>query len=330
MKKLLLVLLVVALASILYVGCLPVTPSEGEGEGEGEAEVTVVIDGAVVVDGKTYVSCGSHTITTTFPAPVVGGVSAYITCCTGDYSKVSKIVDEFECGGEVVLFPDAEKKVWTGSGDFGCFVRNSKNVYQCTPCCASYVEVTSGECLAEVCIQFPVIVDCGLPFAKVEVTSEACECEGCEITFESTETDPDCAEAEECCDDECSGLASWSLAIYDTDPFDECCEIPCEEPIGTCSGTACPILCVTDCLDEDEDYYVILTLADNVGNTVEYYAIVSLDTACGVTVTDYCANVSIGADDCVCTDWSAGAVIDTDEYIGYCEPDDNCCFIPNG
>ena len=87
MKKLLLVLLVVALAALLFVGCLPTTPAEGEGEGEGEGEceTTVEVDGAVVVDGKTYVSCGNHDITVTFCAPVVGGVSAYITECSGDY-----------------------------------------------------------------------------------------------------------------------------------------------------------------------------------------------------------------------------------------------------
>ena len=39
MKKLFLVLLVVTLAAFLFVGCLPVTPSEGEGEGEGEGDV---------------------------------------------------------------------------------------------------------------------------------------------------------------------------------------------------------------------------------------------------------------------------------------------------
>jgi len=91
MKKLLLVLLlvllVVTLASFLFVGCIPVTPSEGEGEGEGEGEceVAVVIEGAVVVDGKTYVSGGPHDITVTFCAPVVGGVYAYITECGGYY-----------------------------------------------------------------------------------------------------------------------------------------------------------------------------------------------------------------------------------------------------
>ena len=36
MKKLLLVLLVIALAVSLLIGCNPVTPDEGEGEGEGK------------------------------------------------------------------------------------------------------------------------------------------------------------------------------------------------------------------------------------------------------------------------------------------------------
>ena len=36
MKKLLFVLLVIALAVSLLIGCLPVIPDEGEGEGEGK------------------------------------------------------------------------------------------------------------------------------------------------------------------------------------------------------------------------------------------------------------------------------------------------------
>jgi predicted small secreted protein len=42
MKKLLLVLLVVTLASFLLVGCTGTTPAEGEGEGEGEAEAVII------------------------------------------------------------------------------------------------------------------------------------------------------------------------------------------------------------------------------------------------------------------------------------------------
>ena len=303
MRKLLLVLLVVIMASFLFVGCLPVTPAEGEGEGEGEVGVTVDISDSVVVDGKTYVSCGAHTITVTFPAPVVGGVSGYVTCCTGDYSKVSEPNSIIECGSEVVLFPNADRTVWEGSGDFGCLPRNSKRLFHCTPCCASYVEIYAGECEAEACIWFPVIVDCNDPFAEIEISVEDCECEGCMITFETITNTAECLPNEVCCDDECSGLASWSVVLYDGDPFDECCDPNvCEEPIGSCSGTACPISCETECLTAaGGPYYAVVTLVDNVGNETVYYALIELS---GDGLTEDCAvsvheGTYVGPDECV-------------------------------
>jgi Tol biopolymer transport system component len=45
MKKLLFVLLVIALAVSLFVGCIFVTPDEGEGEGEGKIAFTSDRDG---------------------------------------------------------------------------------------------------------------------------------------------------------------------------------------------------------------------------------------------------------------------------------------------
>ena len=280
MKKLLLVLLVVTLASFLFVGCLPVTPAEGEGEGEGEGEITVKIADSVVLDGKTYVSCGTHTITITFPAPVVGYVDAYVSCCYGDYSEDE--VYKGKNGGGVVLFPNADKTVWTGSGYFG------DNCGGWTACCASYVEVWAGECEDEACIWFPVIVDCDDPFAEIEITVDDCLCAGCEITFDSTTVTDPCYPDVTCCDDYCSGLASWSIVLYDAtpDPFDICCDISvCAEPIGTCSGTECPILCTTDCLTAD-DYIAVVTLVDEVGNETEYYAWISLT---GDGLTEDCA-----------------------------------------
>ena len=298
MKKLFLVLLVVAMAAFLFVGCLPVTPSEGEGEGEGEGEceVTVEIDGAIVVDGKTYVSGGNHDITVTFCAPVVGYADAYITWCSGDYRPNG--------GSEVVLFPNADRTIWTGSGYFG---------YD-GGCCASYVEVWAGECEDEACIWFPVIVDFCLPYAEIEIGVEDCECEGCEITFETTSTDPECAEGEECCADECSGLASWSIVLYDDYPFDECCDPSiCEEPIGSCSGTECPIDCTTDCLPAGT-YYAVITLVDNVGNETVYYAMIVLSgdgstEDCDIDVTE---GWSIGPPECV--EWDTV----TTDTIGEC------------
>ena len=290
MKKLLLVLLVVALASLLFVGCMPVTPTEGEGEGEGEGEITVAIAGSVVVDGKTYVSGGAHTITVTFPAPVVGGVEASITSCSGDY----------RLDGGVVLFPNADKTVWTGSGDFGYG----------TGCCASYVSVTSGECVEEACIWFPVIVDSCYPFAEIEIGSEACECAGCKITFDSSSTSVPCADATVCCDDTCSGLASWSVVLYDGEPFDSCCDPSvCEEPIGSCSGTACPISCETACLTTGT-YYAIVTLVDAVGNETVYYAKIVLDDSdCSILVYEGTA-----ASAPTCVTWDEA----TTDSIGAC------------
>jgi len=315
MKKLLLVLLVVALASFLFVGCLPTTPTEGEGEGEGEGEcaTTVEIDGAVIVDGKTYVSGGNHTITVTFCAPVVGGVSAYVTYCSGDYSK-DGIDKDILNGGGVVLFPNADRTVWTGSGYFGCMNDFGKvPIPECPPCCASYVEVYAGECEDEACIWFPVIVDSCPPYAEVEITATDCECEGCEIDFDTIVDEFICEGDEECCGDDCSGIASWSVVLYDEEPFDECCDPSiCEEPIGSCSGTACPIECTTECLTEGT-YYAVITIVDNVGLETVYYAMIDLGADCDIDVTH---GTSCDVD---CVDWYPF----TSDTIGECGSD---CF----
>jgi len=298
MKKLLLVLLVVVLASFLLVGCSPTVPAEGEGEGEVEvAGVTVAIADSVKVGDYTYVSGGSHDITVTFPAPVAGLVTASISPCSGDYTKAF-IAD----GTSVVLFPDATKKIWTGSGSF---YTNLDAGPLDSLCCASYVEVVSGECAEVVCIAIPIIVDGGDPYATIAVSSDFCICDGCEVTFESSVSELLCADVSNCGDD-CSGLASWSFDLYATDPFDICCLVPCIEPVYTCSGVDCPILCTTSCIGLTDlqvaaalvattpetqnptvTYYVVETLADEVGNTQRYYATITLDSACAVTVVEY-------------------------------------------
>ena len=315
MKKLLFVLLIVALASYLFVGCIPVTPSEGEGEGEGEGEVegvTVAIADSVKVGNYTYVSAGSHDITVTFPAPVAGLVSASISTCSGDYEEKA-----FLDGDSVVLFPDATKKIWTGSGTFDAVLANGNL------CCASYVEVSSGECAEVVCIAFPIIIDGDDPYATIAVSSDACDCDGCEVTFESSVTELDCADVSNCGDD-CSGLASWSFDLYISDPFDKCCLIPCIEPVYTCSGVDCPILCTTSCIGWTDaqvavmvgnlykTYWVVETLADEVGNTARYYATIEIDSACGIIVTEYAADVDITPNDgvvnFVCTTFEESAI----------------------
>ena len=178
------------------------------------------------------------------------------------------------------------------------------------------MEVTSGECLAESCIKFPVIIDGAKPSSIVKVSSKACPCPGCAVTFESFTTVGACADVVNCGDD-CSGLASWAFSVYNTDPFNTCCLTPCVEPVYTCSGTACPILCTTSCLagptaaqlavspSAVATYYVVETLADAVGNTQKYYAIITLDSSCVVTVAEYPGDGLAGA--CATFDTPLGA-----------------------
>jgi hypothetical protein len=319
MKKLLLVLVVVAMASFLLTGCFGV-PDGAEGEGEGECETTVVIDGAVVVDGKTYVSGGSHDITVTFCAPVAGSAFAYITCCSGDYSKVSDANGDFECDSEVVLFPNADRTVWTGSGDFGCGLFRADSepqpILMCSPCCASYVEIYAGECEDEACIWFPVIVDSCDPYAEIDIDVDNCTCEDCKLTFESAVNTAECAPDEECCGDSCSGLASWSIVLYEGYPFDECCDPSiCEEPIGSCSGTTCPIECTTECLEAGE-YFAVVTLADAVGLETVYIAQIFIsggadeDDTCSIVVVEWEPNGI--PDDCI-------DFVETHDWVGTCE-----------
>jgi hypothetical protein len=324
MKKLLLVLLVVTLASFLFVGCLPTTtPAEGEGEGEGEGVTEVVVDitDSVVLDGKTYVSAGSHDITVTFPAPVNGAVTAYVGLCGGDYSK-GLLEDIIAAGGiSAVMFPTNEDRtIWSGSASFLGVGPDLLLSEDFVGCCASYVFISSGACEDEVCLQLPVIVDSCYPYAEIELTLEEdyCGCGGCAVTFSSLTDEEECEADVECCGDDCSGLASWSITLYDGEPFDVCCDPSvCEEPIGSASGV-CPVDFTTACLDEtaeDEFYYAIIELVDNVGLEQTYYAQFTIaggassDADCVLEVFEG----SEGKKECV--DWDDV----TTDTIGECE-----------
>ena len=291
MKKLLLVLLVVTLASFLFVGCLPVTPTEGEGEGEGEAEIcpTVSITSQVAVGDKTYIKGGSQTVTITFAVPTEP-VSVWIPDeCSNNFNDKDTPEGIPEGAMELVLYPNDDKTVYTGEGDFY------------TPdCCEFYVYVltcdTCGPC------KYPYTVDSVIPDAVMEVSASACDCGGCQISFTSmVETSP-CNPDEGLCWDDCSGIAGWSFAIYDQNPYDECCDMPCVEPIYTCTGVDpfCPVECVTSCLDECDDQgmmelYVVLTMWDMVGNENVEGAMILVDC-------DSCEVVSTTPIDSECVD----------------------------
>jgi len=274
MKKLLLVLLVVTLISFLFVGCLPTTPTEGEGEGEGEVEIcpTVAVTSQVAVEGKTYIKGGEQTITVTFAVPTEP-VSVYV----GGSLKQPVLNNNPEGvpdnAVEVVMYPDAEKKNYTGTFNFlgSGKQKATQNNSIYNPCFEDYIYVLTCD-TCDPC-KYPYIVDSIIPDADLEVCASACDCGGCQISFTSTVLTSPCNPDEELCWDDCSGIAGWSIAIYDQDPYDECCDMPCVEPIYTCTGVDpfCPIECVTSCLDECDaqgmmELYVVWTIWDMVGN----------------------------------------------------------------
>jgi len=284
MKKLLVLLLIATLAAFVFVGC-DLIPSEGEGEGEGEGEpegIVVEIDGQYEEAGRIYVPGGDNDVTVTFPAPVTGMVQISTTDCTGNYSKA----------GTIALFPNADKTIWTGSVFFECGYTSLPSPCDtaCTPvdkpCCATTITVISGACETDECIVFPVIVDCDAPTAELCVASKCCVCEGYELSFMSTTDVGTCAPDEENCYDDCSGIAGWSLDIYCGNPFKDCCEIPCDVPIFTDSGTSCPIEVTTSCIEcgdpDESEFFAIFSIWDNVGNIREEGAFITVNESCEI------------------------------------------------
>jgi len=285
MKKLLLVLMVVALAAFLLVGCVPVIPGEGEGEGEPEICPTVAITSQVVVGGKTYIKGDSQTITVTFAVPTEP-VSVYV----GDDLKNTMEGP----GWEVVMYANADKTVYTGDFDFATSAIDD--------CNEAYIYVET--CDACAYCKYPYTVDTVPPEATVEVCLANCTCAGCNLIFSSHINESDCDPDEVLCDDACSGFASWSIDIYDVDPFDECCDVPCAEPIESDSGV-CPIDFTTSCLTTAvEPAYVVVTLVDNVGNSTKFGATITFNP-------DTC-------DEMTFTEWPADTCVDTADFV-YCE-----------
>jgi len=290
MKKLLLVLLVVALASFLLVGCLPgTTPDDDEDEDNGD---DVVVPAAITVEkeytdagGVTFVACGKDVIVT-LPTAVETEYVVYVA---------QKVFVEVVDGVEVYTYeniqpatPNAARTVWTAKAytivpDEGecepiCLVALVKH-----PCCP-------GE---EVALRV-VTLDCTAPYADLAVTFKDCydpceplpECPpfpvpGAYFEFSSRTAGP-CITTD-CCKDDCSGFASWTLVI---DPD------PCVPACDTVTGEACPVEGVVECgcliyatTTETLTYDVTYTLLDNVKNEFKDTWTITVDTDSVVSIS---------------------------------------------
>ena len=292
MKKLLLVLLVVALSSFLFVGCLPgTTPSEGEGEGEGEVEAAITFDPEYTnASGVTFIPC-EGTVTVVTPAVAVD----YVVYVAVKVWNESTELDEYYC--KEALTPNADRTVWTLE-DYtpGSCSEPPKDVDYCEPICV--VALVKHPCCPgeEVALKI-VSVDCTAPTLDLSVKFTDCadicipddpcveEFEGVSMEWSSRTTGP--CDTEDCCNDTCSGVNGWSLVI---DPD------PCEGPCDTVTGVGCPVEGVLGCeclpyADTGEDcYYVDFYMDDNVGNAVESTWKICLDT-------DEVKSVEIGSRD---------------------------------
>jgi len=326
MKKLLLVLLVVALASFLFVGCLPVTPDEDEDGDDGvvvdEICPTVSVTSEVEIGGKKYIKGALQTVTVTF-AEATEPVSVWVGAAIKDNP-----VGVPSGAVEMVMYPDADKKVWTGKYRFTGGVAGSD-------CDEDYIYVVT--CATCAPCKFPYVVDDLGPCSEIlirEYPLTGCPCGGVNINFLTQ-----IASCITCCGDECVGLDTATFDLYKTNPFGVCCDIPCIAPIATCTSVGCDIDCTISCFNIYDHYayvageggndmtaytfYLVATLADLVGNKTYYYATVAIDSGAVGTVTEYVDGQAAGS----CTGWTSAelAVAGTAQVIGACADADGIC-----
>jgi hypothetical protein len=250
----------------------------------------------------------------TFSSPVAGWVSLYLYDCVGDYSKAPLDKDNGD-GQHYVLFPNADRTVFTGSAYFGCcyedgYLDGPCDV-GCTDCCATIVEVGVGKC-EECYYDDAFIVDCAGPEVDLGLRFVDCgdPCDPCDITagvymeFTSLLEESVCDDPTDCCDDDCSGIASWTMTI---DPD------VCAEPCDIISGESCPVEGISDCCFAYADsgevvcYDITFEIVDKVGNVTEAEWEVCLDTDEVVSFSGYGGPVDWDEEDLE-TDWMGVAI----------------------
>jgi len=308
MKKLLLVLAVVAMASFLFVGCLPggTTPDpDPDPDPDPTPTITIVVDGEYydASKGLTYVQgCVPKLVTVTFAEPVAEEYGVQIN------------------GISAVVTADSDRKIWTKE--------ITLDESQCTEVC---ITVTVGHpCCPDLADTYwkLVVPDCEAPCASFTVTFKDCECEvpaGAEMSWTTTCED-ECDVPKDCCGDDCSGVGVWTFTL---DLSDDVCA-PGECDLETDSGCAISGAFECGCLSyEDAEaepaltgiHEVLVSIKDNVGNEFTDTWTITFDTdnVTGV-VAPLAATVSSPSYDAVNDEWTV--------EIDYgCEWDDcDICF----
>ena len=271
MKKLLLVLMVVAMASFLLVGCLPGTTPDDEENGDNGDDV--IVPAAMTfakeytnADGVTFVPCGD-TVTVTFPTAVETDYVVYV-------AQRVETAGVMSYENKVAATPNTGRTVWTASAytiiplegecEPICLVALVK--HPCCPPVEEILRVVTVDCTPPELDLFVKFTDC----EDVCVIPDPCVPEVPGAYMEWTSRTTGLCETTDCCKDACSGVNGWSLVI-DADP--------CLGPCATVTGTGCPVEEALECgcLIYDDPattanegvHYVDFSFEDNVGNAVK-------------------------------------------------------------
>ena len=306
MKKLLLVLAVVAMASFLLVGCIPgltPDPDPDPDPDPGPVEATMTWGSEYTNPaGETFIRCFDDIITVTTPTPVETDYVVYVA--VKDYFGVKVSIpngddpegEQYTC--MVALEPDVTRTIWTldyteATGDKPDFICKGSCCEplegECEPMCV--VALLKHPCCPGEEIALRVVsADCTPPTADLFVTfydcidecdPEECAVPGAYATWTSRTTG-DC-ETTDCCEDDCSGVAGWTLVV-EPDP----CAEPCNQLDGGCPiDDTLPCGCLVYPDTGTKDVVVAWSLVDNVGNEEEGTVTIELDTDEVTKVDDY-------------------------------------------
>ncbi len=267
MKKLLFVLMVVAMASFLLVGCLPGLTPDPEPEPEPDPDPTVQA-ATITVDGEyydaskglTYVQAGSKLVTVTFELPIEEEFGVQIN------------------GVPATVKAGSDRKIWTLLVDFSLSPYEVVCIEQC-------ITVTVGHpcCPEDADTYWKLVVPDGeAPCASFTLTFEDCgdclDIFGVSMSW-TTSCEDECDVPADCCGDDCSGVGDWSFVL----DYDEC-----DGPCDTETGNDCAIAGAFECgclfYSGQGDpattgtHEVLVSIKDNVGNEFKDTWVVIIDT----------------------------------------------------
>jgi len=273
------------IAPVPAVHAVTVRVDASDGEFDTEAFVITVTEpvvpdfvASIVYDPLKYYSDGTYKYIRGGDVKVT--VTLLEALVAGDYLEI-QWNDGTGTGGNETLVQVGTTLVYEATVDFSDVGWDG-----CELVC---VEVLKGsDCCPDQTFTDIVKVDSVAPYANLYLTFTDCteECDeaptSANFSFTSTTAGEGCCDDEECCGDDCSDFASWSLEIVPHTNCDPYCEF--------IDGDTCPVEGVTacDCLDyatEGEvEYEVDYILTDKVGNTFTDTWTITLDTDSVVSV----------------------------------------------